>query len=383
MKKVDTLIIGGGVAGLACGRKLARCGCDFLLLTDRLGGRVYAAAKDRLNFGAAYVTSDYAHMMQFLDRGKRIWLKDVYFFDGERYANVFSRTGFRRIRGLAELYRLLFVARRQLNALRRKLPHACQKELLEEDPVLRRFVAQPATELVSRHGLSVVNEIFCAPVVRSTIFVPWHETNAFYFLAITFPAMLPTYTADLSRTAERISEGWQDRIVRAKATAVEEVSGGEAYVVEAGGEEYRARRLVMALPCRNSRELLDLECNARDIPYCTIHIRGTRRKRYVPGRTVFLRDDHPITVMWPQHNGMDIAFAPELDPDLSEYYSDYEIVRGVQWKTAAQLSGDSWRPLRPRENLFTIGDHNVFGMEDTYLTGLYAANRIAEEAGVE
>jgi len=374
---VETLIIGGGVSGLACGRGLHRAGRDFLLVTDRLGGRIHAAA-DGLNFGAAYVTSDYTAIGQFLDRGGRIWLKDVHYFDGERYTNVFSRTGLRRLRGLSRLYRLLVPFRNRVNALRRKVPQACQKELMEADPLIRSYVEQPATELVRQHGLSVVTEIFCAPVFRSTLFVPWHESNAFYYLANCFPALLPTYTADLSRTAERIAEGWSDRIVRARATAVEEVSDGEAFVVEAGGREYRAKNLVVAVPGRNAAELIDTECTALDVPYCTLHIRGTRRRLYAPGRTVFLRDEHPVTILWPQgRRGMDIAFGPEPDPDLSEYYSDYELVRALRWKTAVQLSGDRWRRLQLRDNLFAVGDHNIVGLEDSYLTGLHAANRIA------
>ena len=46
---------------------------------------------------------------------------------------------------------------------------------------------------------------------------------------------------------------------------------------------------------------------------------------------------------------------------------------------AIQLSQREWRPLQPRRNLFTIGDYNVCGLEDSYLTGLFAANKIIEQ----
>ena len=65
-----------------------------------------------------------------------------------------------------------------------------------------------------------------------------------------------------------------------------------------------------------------------------------------------------------------------MDPDLSAYYEHHEIVGRVGWKTAVQLATSGWRPLAPRPGLFTIGDYNICGLEDSYITGLFAANRI-------
>ena len=157
---------------------------------------------------------------------------------------------------------------------------------------------------------------------------------------------------------------------------MEETNGGKEYAVKAGDRRYVAKNLVLAVPGRNSADLIQVECTARDVPYATLHIRGTRREEYKPGKTVFLRPEHPIRVLWPQRNGLDITFGPETEPDLSAYYHEYEIVRAVFWKTAVQISDHQWRPLRPKANLFTIGDHNIVGLEDSYLTGLFAANRI-------
>lgn len=71
-----------------------------------------------------------------------------------------------------------------------------------------------------------------------------------------------------------------------------------------------------------------------------------------------------------------IFCAPVFQSTLFVPWDQYN---AVYWKTAVQLSGNRWRPLQPRPHLFTIGDHNVVGLEDTYLTGLFAANRILSQ----
>ena len=374
MRAVETVIVGGGIAGLACARRLAEAGREFLLLSDRLGGRLHAA-EDGLNFGAAYVTSDYRHVLRFVDRGPRIYMKDVYYWDKDRFISLFHPRNVRRAGAVARIYRLVYRFRRHFLALRRDAVHTCQKTLLERDPLLRRCTEQSAAELVAEHGLEEINDVFCAPIFHSTLFVPADRANAFYYLANLFPIWLPTYAVDVRSAIGRLTRGHGERIRIGRVEEIEERAGG-SFLVRTAEERLVANNLVLAVPGRNGEALLTGYSTATNVPFCTLHIRGRRRREVVPGKIVFLRQEHPITILWPQPNGLEIAFAPTVDPDLSPYFERYEIVRAVRWKTAVQLSGASWRPLQPRANLFTIGDHNICGLEDSYLTGLFAANRI-------
>jgi phytoene dehydrogenase-like protein len=84
MPTLETIIIGGGISGLACARRLHEAGREFLLITDRLGGRMFADELPMRNFGAAYVTRDYRHVLPFVGVGPRLRRRDAYFRDGDR-----------------------------------------------------------------------------------------------------------------------------------------------------------------------------------------------------------------------------------------------------------------------------------------------------------
>ncbi len=381
MKRVRTLIVGGGISGLACAHALHAGGDeDFLLVSDVLGGRMLVT-ENGVNLGAAYLTPHYRHVLKFADLGPIVRMRDTYFWDGDGFRTMLHPRSLLHAGELARGYRLVIGFHRRLDRFRRKAGHVCQKALLERDPVLAGYVQQAATDLVADHGLWNVTRLFCGPLFHSTLFVPWEEANAFYFLANLAPAFLPTYTADLSRTTERLSRDYSDRVITAKVTEVERMRGGNAYRVAAAGEEYEAENLVMAIPGRNAAELMALENHTRNVPYCVLNVRGRRRRAYVPGKTVFLRREHPIRVLWPQADGSDILYSADEAPELSSYYHDgWKIVASVAWKTAIQLSNGRWRPLQPEPNLFTVGDHNIVGLEDSYLTGLFAANRILGRA---
>jgi hypothetical protein len=376
-RDVDTVIVGGGIAGLACARALHLGGRPFLLLTDRVGGRMHVSAEGH-NLGAAYVTTDYRHVLRFVDCGPRIYSKDVYFFDGSRCRTVLHPSSLRHAAALGRLYREVLRFRSHLVRLRQAAPHRCQRELMRADPVLARSVEQPAVDFVREHGLEQLTEIYCGPIFFSTLFVPWRHANAFYFLANLMPILLPVYVADLRHTVQRLMAGFEARVVRQRVTATHHE--GDGFAVHTATASYHARHLVLAVPERNARPLLALDTAAPlDVPYCTLHVRGQRRPRYRPGKTVFLRESHAARVLWPQSGGLDILYCASLDPDLSEYYEQVEIVDAVRWKTAVQLRFGDWRPLSPQPRLFTIGDYNICGLEDSFLTGLYAANQIMAE----
>jgi len=377
---IETVIVGGGVAGLGCARALYRAGRRFALVSDVLGGRLYAGPSG-LNFGAAYVTSDYRHILGLVDRGPRILMKDCFFRDGHRYLTVFHPSTIWKLPALGRLYRLVLGFRQRVLRMRAQMPRVCQRTLVERDPELARLLRQPASELVREHGLEEINRVFCAPLFWSTLFVPYHRANAFYYLANLFPIVLATYAIDATHTVDRLVTGFRDRIHTAKVEAIEELEGGGAFRVEAAGLRLRCRNLVLAIPARNATPLLPGAVGApvQNVPFCTFHVEGERRRDHFPGRTVFLGEDQPATILWPQRNGTEIAFGPDPEPDLSPFYARYRIAARVAWRTAVQLSGSEWRPLRPRPNLYTIGDHNLCGLEDSYLTGLFAASSIAAE----
>jgi predicted NAD/FAD-dependent oxidoreductase len=68
--RYETVIVGGGIAGLACARQLYDGGRSFLLVTEDVGGRIRTSADGTVNLGAYYVRGDYDHVNQFVDRGR-------------------------------------------------------------------------------------------------------------------------------------------------------------------------------------------------------------------------------------------------------------------------------------------------------------------------
>jgi glycine/D-amino acid oxidase-like deaminating enzyme len=385
MDAVGTIIIGGGIAGLACARRLHDRGHPFLLLTDRLGGRMYAGGAPAENFGATYVTSDYTATAPYVHRGRPIRIRDAWFWDRDRFVTFLHPRNLWHRRAIGALYARLIVFRKHLNQLRSHSPRECQLELLHHDALLERATEEPAVDFIARHGLEEVNEVFSGPIVTSTLFAETNEINTFYFLGALMPMLVPTYVADFSGSTAALTAGMKDQAVIERVTNLSPASDGR-YLVSSERRQWLADRVVLATPPHNTRAFAPALDHAasdgvRERPSHVWHVAGRRKREFLPGKLIFLPTTGEPTVIYPLLPGRcDLLFTRSADCDLSTYYDDPQVVQHVAWKTAVVLSSRRWRCLVPRRNLYMIGDYNICGLEDSFRTGLFAANHILQSA---
>ncbi len=48
------------------------------------------------------------------------------------------------------------------------------------------------------------------------------------------------------------------------------------------------------------------------------------------------------------------------------------------WNPAGTINGHNLIESNRRNNMFLIGDYNVAGLEESYISGIYAANQIIQ-----
>src|SRR5262245_22718813 len=120
---VETLIVGGGISGLGCARTLHNAGHPFLLVTDRLGGRMYHSADGSMNFGATYVNADYHCTLRYVDRGLPFQLRQVYGHANGRPVQLLHWRNLRSWRPYVRLVTYLRRFRQALLAFRKDSEH--------------------------------------------------------------------------------------------------------------------------------------------------------------------------------------------------------------------------------------------------------------------
>jgi putative NAD(P)-binding protein len=376
MKILDAIIIGGGVSGMACGKTLHENGINFILLTKEIGGRMLTSQSHEVNYGASYITSDYTHVMKTMGGREKIKTRDCYFHNGDIPISFYR---WRTLLELPKLIRLYFIARdfrQRLKCLRKQALSRQQKDILAEDKVLTKYVKIPATEFVKKHKLEYLTETYFGALFNSTGFIEYEKCNTFAYLDNLMAFFCKTYVADHSRCCHIMIEGWRDRIV---ISDVKKIYRDDSFIyhVKVENNTYSAKNIVLALPYKNAIQLYDVPKPKHNIPIYVLEVKGERNECCQGKNVVFFNPNkNDITILWKQITGTDVIFSKIPEPKLEKYYLNYKIINKVYWETAVVLSGVNWCEQILEEGMYLASDYNVCGLEDAYITGVFAANQI-------
>jgi len=374
--KAETVIIGGGISGLACARHLHDANIPFILIADRLGGRL-ALSKRGHYLGAVMFNNDYIHVKQHARKSHKSRPWQSYIWDGTKGVNFMLRMNFLKIFRLNKVFSEFS---KSLIRFRAQAPHICQKTLMEQDPLLRKLVSQSAEDFVKENRIEDLTERFLGPVAGAVFLCDWKQMNAFHFCIGISCTGNGACNADWSNTIDSLTQGYADKIVVDKVEFITETDDGKAYWIKSKERQYISERVVIAVPAAAGSELLNISGTAQPIDRHVFHIDGKRRPLYRPGRSLLMSPDEEIRLFFSMPDGTDVLYSKNSEPGFEKYYENHTIIEHHFWQPAIQLSQKEWRPLQLKHNLFTIGDHNVCGLEDSYLTGLFAANKIIEQS---
>lgn len=376
----DTLIIGGGISGLSCARRLSDASRDFLLVTDRLGGRMHHSRDGSMNFGASYVTEDYRRVARYVGRGLPFKLREVHCLNRGKTTTLFHWRNLAFTRPAVRLIRRLRELRRTLHAFRKDAEHVPQKDLLSKYPLIGNYARQPAGELIEELRLGSLHEDYFKLAFQGTCFTDPLEANALFYLAVLFPVIVRTWVADFTNTYDLLTAGYREKIRIDRVTALKRVGQGVWEIRTAADQVHRANNVVIAAPYHNARQLYPVPQPHRCTAVTVLYVRG-RRKPPLAGKQFVLAPANRtgVILIWRQQSGVDQVFSLCREPDLAGIYEAPEVLDSVSWNTAIVVSGADWAPLVLEPNLYLAGDYNLCGLEDAFITGLCAANQIIKE----
>ncbi|HEU0080975.1 MAG TPA: FAD-dependent oxidoreductase [Candidatus Paceibacterota bacterium] len=378
---VDTVIIGAGISGLACARRLHQAGKDFIIVSKDIGGRVRQSKADqRVGLGGVYINSDYFNLMPFVDIIEPFRIRDFYFSDGKSYKTLFSLRNIKYVPKLVRFLCLLWRFRCRLCGLRKDAEHEELRVLIEKDPLLNKYWHMSVRDFLKRHGFEELDYIFGLPTAGTNIFASSNELNVFYYLFLFMTMIRPSYIVDLSQTMSRISDGFESSIVLDTVVSIKKQQAGN-YLVSGEKSQFLAGNVVIAAPYLDVVGAYDLPKPSRITSTYTYSVVGRRKENYDGKKGVVLHPDrHDAYLLWRQKAGSDLIYAKTGDLDLSRYYGDSVVLEKAFWKTAMHLPGDRVLPQRLDRGLYLASDYNFSLMEDAYITGLYAANQILKDA---
>jgi len=374
----ETVIIGGGIAGLACARQLHDRRHPFLIITEDVGGRIRRSADGAVNLGAYYVRSDYRHVNRFVARGRRIKRHRIQ--RGDRDGS-FTRGDLPLLMHPGQAIRFLRLMRefrRHYETFKQDCLLMSQAQAIKADPLLWRLYQEPATHFIHRHRIEGLARSYIGPVVQGTAFTSLDRLTAFTLLVGVLPAITPIFEYEFR--FDLLMAGFEDALLFDSVTGVTSSDGYHMIQTRNGGA-FSTKNVVVAAPVDVSARLLDLGDVKSPIAAHMYLVRGNLRRPWARATySLFPEGDHILAIAQ-QTGGSTLLCSVSEDPNFGRYFSTWEAVEHHHWNPAFHLEGDILLECEQGPGLYLIGDHNVCDLEDAYITGVYAANRILAGPG--
>jgi hypothetical protein len=350
------------------------------LISENVGGRIHRSPDDTLNLGAYYIRSDYTHVNRYLDPGRRLDRLAIQRHDAN--GNTYSYWDLRLLLHLpqaARFLRLLIDFRRRYNRLKMRTVDIGQAAAIRSDAVLNRLYRQPAPDFVAEHRLNELAKTYLEAGIHGTTFTGLKEITAFTMLLAALPMLVPAY--EFSPKLDRLVAGFEDRIVTDQVTAITAHPDGYHVATAAHGNSVTAR-VVVATPTDVTKTLLGLATTKQPVESHMFHVEGRLRHPYSRADINLFPASDPTLAIARQTGGAVLMCSRQRDPDFDRYFATWRIAAHWHWKPAFHIVGNDLLECEQGPGLYLVGDHNIVGLEDAYLTGLYAANQIIKSVAL-
>lgn len=367
----DTIIIGGGIAGLACAKTLTDNNADFILITTDIGGRIKCSRDGKVNYGAYFIGKDYKHLLPYVKKGKRFSNFDLTFHEQESHYNILGILlhPVQLMRMIKEIYKF----RLHYEKIKDAMPNISSKNAIEGDPYLLKLFNTRTDKLIEEIGIKDIAEKYINKFMYAILFLRPNEYYGLDFMRWIQYAIIPVY--DFSFDEKKIIREYKNRIVIGSVEKILPTDPGYLILTSDGGEYY-ATNVVVSTPISTSQKLLGIPKIREPINASALHIRGFKKKTGNNNRFDVFAAGSDIMNVAQESDGEYILYYKGVEPPLNELFYTYQIIERISWKPAFNLNGNTLLETKQGENLYLAGDYNLVGMEDAFISGIYAANKI-------
>lgn len=368
MKEYDVIIIGGGVAGLACANKL-KGKKDFLLITEDIGGRIAESEDGKYNYGAYFIGEDYKNFRKFARKKQRIRLSEIEVHKKKLRWHLLDL-----FKHPVEVARLLLEIWR-FDAYYRNFREDSlvkpQDELIRRNEYFNRLYRMTAKELIKELRIEKIFEKYLNPLMKACTFSEPSKYSAFEMLHYARYIQIPIYR--FSFLKNKMTKGLGNLIVFDKIKKIK--YGKDCYLVE-GKEKYKATTVVVATSPAISQKLLNLRKIKKPASCYMFHLKGTISDKWKHCDFDLFQADNNIYALAKQSDGSYLLCSKKSRVNFKKCFKNYEMIKKIYWEKAFHMNGNVLWKMEQKKNLYLIGDHNVCGLEEAFITGICAANKI-------
>lgn len=376
----ETIIVGGGMAGIFCAMKLKEAGLPFVLITDNLGGRVCYKPEFKMNFGAVFYFENYHNVRKILTPGPALIksMKQIMLHTSED--DYYPAVSFRMLKNVFQLIKFKrFMSKfiKHYDAYKKNCETMQVKDALKADSFMNNLFYKSAQQLIEELNIGRACKELVSQFVYGCTGSKVNSLTALDFCNCAQGLIMPIYQFAFN------DEMMKEKIGNIEFGTVVDVKreDGEYHVTTQEGDTYIAKNLVMATPAGVTKKLINLPKIRSASTLFAYLIKGKIKEKYSHNDLHCFADTIPIIfVANRQEDRSEYEVFSNEKLNLDHYFDSYQVLCRKDWPEALYTHPALVLDQDMGDNLYMAGDHNGLGMEPAAISGIYAANKILERA---
>lgn len=375
-REYETIILGGGVSGFGAAFTLHKHNKNFLLISKNIGGRVQN--EDGINYGAYFATHQYTNLKPFLNFKKEIKKTDIEFHRSGKAYKMFSLHFIRIFFQYIKFVILMLQFRSKYNTFKKRCEEVDQKTAFEENPYFKHLYHENASEWIHKNKIKKLIDEFASEPLYALTFTAPSEMNAFFFLQWSSEIFLHR-VFEFSIDWDLLKKNFENDIVLDTVTEIKQIPTG--YEVITKTKSYTCTHLISAMPFWVSDKLLHLNHKHILINAYMHHIKGILRPEWKHKRMNLFSPGSQSFAIVAQVDGTFLLYSRHKEINFENFFEKYTIITEKSWEPAF-ANPNALFSFDINENLTVIGDVNIPGMEDSFISGIYAANKVIKNSNI-
>lgn len=371
-----TIVVGGGMAGMSCAKRLRENGQDVLLVTEHLGGRVYYDPKLKSNFGAVFCMANYKHSLEILDDNGPlpVSLGDLMLHTSpQKEFKVLSPTF---LGGVPQLLKFRSFMNKTFMPEYAEYKKYCEThpvaQAFKKYPNIERYYRMKASDAIAELGIAKAADNFINKFAYACTGSRVDQLNALDFLNVTQGAVVAL--RDFTFDGEKFTKMLGGRV---KTATVEQVhqTKGVWHVKTADGEDLTCENLVVATTANVTQKLLDIPQIRQPTLLVSYLVKATPNADIAKSGAHYYGDVFDVIAIGKRPDGLYNVYTRK-EIDLGDFFTEYDVLGYKVWPCALYTYGDTVLKQDWADHCWIAGDMNGLGLEPACISGIYAANRI-------
>ena len=201
------------------------------------------------------------------------------------------------------------------------------------------------------------------------------EETAFQYQLMSLSMIMNGY--EFRFDTKKFIEPFQHKIMRDEVVSIERKD--EMYLLRtASGKMLKTRNAVVATPSPVAQKLIGLRKINEGKNVFVFHLEGKIKDEFKTGAMKFFGYTIPLFGIAEEEDGSYVVYSLDKNVDLHEWFEEWQIIATTEWHPIYNDTGRVLLDAHEGKNLWLIGDENIIGMEDTFITGLYVASKIMQ-----